>query len=73
MSYKLSACVYGDGVHFVAIGREFATGKLYYCDGMENNAQMVEQSFASFPGVIKGQPRMMLNTAFFLRSDCCAV
>jgi hypothetical protein len=63
----LSACVYGDGGHFVGIGKDFMTGKLYYCDGMKDNAQMIEQPFTLFPaGGIKGNPNMQLTTAFFI-------
>jgi hypothetical protein len=38
----LSACIYGEGSHFVTIVRDFSNNRLLYCDGMENNAQFVE-------------------------------
>ena len=38
-TYALSACIYGDGGHFVElVVRDFTSNRLLFCDGMTNNA-----------------------------------
>ena len=37
--YALSACIYGDGGHFVElVARDFTSNRLLFCDGMTYNA-----------------------------------
>ena len=50
-AYALSACIYGDGGHFVALVRDFTSNRLLFCDGMTNNAKFVEYkgSAGKFP------------------------
>ena len=64
--YKLSACVYGDGSHFVSITRNFIEGVLYYCDGRQDNAQFLKQRFLHFPLDFKGK---RLTDAFYVREE----
>ena len=52
-NYTLSACIYGDGGHFISMVRDFSTNRLFLCDdGMVNNAQFVEvkSTATMFPG-----------------------
>ena len=53
-TYALSACIYGDGGHFVElVARDFTSNRLLlFCDGMtNNNAKFVEYkgSAGKFP------------------------
>ena len=66
---KLSACIYGEGSHFVTIVRDFSNNRLLYCDGMENNAQFVEYKATReglFPVTLS---RKEMQTAFYMRSE----
>ena len=67
--YTPSACIYGDGSHFVSIiVRDFSTDRLFFCDGMTNNAQFVEYkaSAGKFPITIS---RKRLVKAYLVRSE----
>jgi hypothetical protein len=46
--YTLSACIYGDGAHFISMVRDFQTNRLYTCDGMANNAPKIPMDIAYF-------------------------
>ena len=67
-NYTLSACIYGDGGHFISMVRDFQTNRLYICDGMANNAQFVEvkSTTATFPDKYSKIP---MGMAYFLRSE----
>ena len=68
-AYTLSACIYGEGSHFVTIVRDFSNNRLLYCDGMENNAQFVEYKATTgglFPVTIL---RKTMQTAYYIRSE----
>ena len=67
-AYTLSACIYGDGSHFVSLVRAFSTKRIFKCDGMTNNAQFVEYkaSTGTFPVVIA---KKNLETTFFVRTE----
>ena len=67
-NYTLSACIYGDGGHFISMVRDFQTNRLYICDGMANNAQFVEvkSTTATFPDKFSKIP---MSIAYFLRSE----
>ena len=66
IQYKLSACCYGDGAHFISMSRDFNDSVLYDCNGMEDNAQYRKQNFTNFPLDHKGY---RLTDAFFIRTD----
>ena len=63
-SFKLSACSYTDGGHFVAITNDFKESSMYFSDGMENNAQFIKLvksiSFLSNTNVINSTMRFTL-------------
>jgi hypothetical protein len=65
-SYVLSACSYGDGSHFVSLVRNFEDDHLYFCDGMENNAQYIRQTIISFPANLKSK---QANTAYYIHAE----
>ena len=67
-AYTLSACIYGEGSHFVSIVRDFSTDRLFFCDGMTNNAQFVEYkaTTGTFPVKIS---RKSIQMAYFIRSE----
>ena len=67
-AYALSACIYGDGSHFVALVRDFASNRLLFCDGMTNNAKFVEYkgSAGKFP---LSHMKKRLEKAYFVRSE----
>ena len=67
-SYTLSGCVYGNGHHFITMARDFGNGRVYICDGMENNAKYVElpQSSPKFPPKFGS---MIIDTVFYIRSE----
>ena len=67
--YTPSACIYGDGSHFVSIVRDFSTDRLFFCDGMTNNAQFVEYkaSAGKFPITIS-RKRLVIK-AYLVRSE----
>ena len=72
-NYTLSACIYGDGGHFITLVRDFPTNRLFLCDGMANNAQFVEvksTTTTTFPDKFS---KKTMNIAYFLRSDYITV
>ena len=66
VEYKLSACCYGDGSHFISISRDFNDNVLYDCDGMEDNAQYRKINGDKFPLEFKGK---VLTDAFYIRVE----
>ena len=66
-SYTLFACIYGNRLHFVSMVRDFSNNRIFFHDGMANNAQFVERSLDTFPGELSDN--MNLDSAFYVRSD----
>ncbi len=65
--YALSACIYGDGGHFVELAevvRDFTSNRLLFCDGMTNNAKY-KGSAGKFP---LNHMKQRLEKAYFVRS-----
>ena len=68
-TYALSACVYGDGGHFVALVRDFTSNRLLFCDGMtNNNAKFVEYK-GSAGKFLLNHMKKRLENAYFVRSE----
>jgi len=67
-AYTLSACIYGDGSHFVSIVRDYSTKRLLFCDGMMNNAQFIDYKASSgaFPLILLSKE---LQFAYFVRLE----
>ena len=68
--YALSACIYGDGGHFVELAevvRDFTSNRLLFCDGMTNNAKFVEYK-GSAGKLPLNYMKKRLEKAYFVRS-----
>ena len=66
--YYLSACIYGDGSHFIAIVLTLSDGVHYTCDGMHESAALVKYEGDSFPAQYCGKN---LASSFYIRHDFC--
>ncbi len=69
-TYALSACIYGDGTHFVElVVRDFTSNRLLFCDGMTNNAKFVEYKGSAGNTFPLNHMKKRLEKAYFVRSN----
>ena len=68
-TYVLSGCIYGDGSHFVSIVRDFTSNRLFYCDGMTNNATFVDYKGSKENNFPMKHSTKRLAKSYFVRSE----